>query len=68
MSADQGNSVARYNLGKMLEYGLGVSQDYAAAALLYEKAAREGQGSVPAEYKLGVFYENGYGYKWLIER
>ena len=38
---------------------MGATKDYIKAAEWYRKAAD--QGDVDAQYKLGLFYENGYG-------
>src|ERR1035437_4561401 len=52
--ADQGNSFAQQDLGKMYEMGWGVTQDYREAAKLYRRAAE--QGMFTAQYNLGVLY------------
>ena len=57
--ADQGEASAQYSLGLMYEKGLGVPQDYAAAATWYRKAAEQGDGL--AQYYLGEKYEAGLG-------
>ena len=43
----------------MYDNGLGVKQDYVAAAQWYRKAAE--QGNAPAQSNLGIMYENGRG-------
>jgi hypothetical protein len=43
----------------LYEKGLGVTQDYAAAARWYAKAAE--QGDAEAQYSIGVLYESGFG-------
>ena len=57
--AEQGDSVAQYNLGHMYDSGLGVSQDYAEAVRWYTRAAE--QGNAGAQFNLGVSYDNGQG-------
>ena len=58
-SAEQGLSVAQFNLGILYENGLGVPQDYAEAVKWYRKAAE--QGHVFAQCCLGVMYVFGQG-------
>ena len=43
----------------MYDEGQGMSQDYAAAALWFRKAAE--QGDTRAQHDLGVMYYNGHG-------
>ncbi len=50
---------AQYSLASLYDTGLGVPQDYAAAASWLRKAAD--QGHATAQYNLGVMYENGRG-------
>jgi TPR repeat protein len=50
---------AQNDLGQAYADGLGVTQDYGAAAEWYRKAAAQGQPI--AEYNLGRCYENGRG-------
>jgi TPR repeat protein len=57
--ADQGDAVAQYNLAVMYEYGQGVPQAYALAAMWYWRSAE--QGTDLAQYNLGVLYEKGHG-------
>ena len=57
--AEAGNAAAQYNLGVMYAKGQGVSQDYAAAAGWFRKAAD--QGYADAQNNLGVMYDNGTG-------
>ena len=58
-AADQGDADAQYSLASLYDTGLGVPQDYAAAASWLRKAAD--QGHATAQYNLGVMYENGRG-------
>ena len=72
--AQQGNSLAQYNLGTRYARGAGVAKDDKKAILWYRKAAK--QGNANAQYNLGVRY-GGYvlgtsisrddqqAYKWL---
>jgi TPR repeat protein len=57
--ADDGEAPSQHNLAAMLEMGAGVDQDLAAAAALYEKAAR--QHYAPAMTSLGLCYHLGRG-------
>src|SRR5690554_3388796 len=57
--AEQGNTVAQFNLGIMYDNGYGVPQDKAEAAKWYRMAAE--QGDADAQFNLGVLYDNGYG-------
>lgn len=57
--AEQGNTIAQYNVGVMYENGKGVPQDYTEALKWYRlSAARGGAG---AKYNLGGMYANGKG-------
>lgn len=58
-AADQGVVNAQYNLGVLLERGLGVPQDSAAAVAQFRKAASKGHPD--AQNALGVAYLNGAG-------
>ena len=72
IEAEQGDEFVQFNLGVMQEKGLGVPQDYKAAARWFRKAAE--QGNVNAQTNLGVMYFEGKGvvqsyedsYAWLI--
>ena len=55
--ADRGSADAEYTLGVIYNQGLGVSQDYAAAAKWYRQAAE--QGNPRAQNNLGALYSNG---------
>ena len=63
--AENGNPVAQYDLGRLLEEGLGLPQDfgpsrnYSEAATYYRKSAE--QGNWEAQMSLGQLYENGRG-------
>ena len=67
----RGNARALGRLGFRYENGLGVPQNYIAAADLYRRAAE--QGDVFAQCRLGLSYDKGHGvrqdfilaYKWL---
>jgi TPR repeat protein len=50
-----------YRRGLRADGGIGVPQDYLAAAKYYQKAAEKGH--VPAQYNLGFLYEKGMGVK-----
>jgi uncharacterized protein len=67
----RGNARALGRLGFRYENGLGVPQNYIAAAYLYRRAAE--QGDTFAQCRLGLSYDKGHGvpqdfilaYKWL---
>jgi TPR repeat protein len=59
LSAEQGHTGARYNLGNMYDFGDGVTQDYKQAVKWYKLAAE--QGDADAQFNLGVMYDNGKG-------
>ena len=67
----RGNARALGRLGFRYENGLGVPQNYIAAADLYRRAAE--QGDTFAQCRLGLSYDKGHGvpqdfilsYKWL---
>jgi len=58
-AADRGDAKAQFKLGEMYTQGQGVPQDYAKAAILFQKSAA--QGFVPAQGFLGVLYVHGVG-------
>ena len=58
-SAEQGFSVAVFNLGVMAENGVGMPADDAQAVELYRAAA--GAGLAAAQYNLGVMMAEGRG-------
>jgi localization factor PodJL len=57
--ADSGNAAAEYEMASRYAEGRLITKDFALAANLFEKAAR--QGLVPAQYKLASLYEKGIG-------
>ena len=57
--AEQGDTIAQYNLGIMYGNGRGVPQDYAEAVKWYRLAAE--QGNTHPQFNLGVMYDNGRG-------
>jgi len=58
-SANQGNSIAQYNIGLMYFNGDGVTKNYEEALKWYRKAAE--RGDADAQYSLGQMYYNGNG-------
>ena len=54
-SAEQGNSIALYNLGVCYRNGIGAAKDTSEALNLFHKAAE--QGYKHAQYNLGVLYQ-----------
>jgi uncharacterized protein len=70
-TAEAGNARAQTRLGFMHEYGHGVPQDYAMAAMWYKRAAEQGEPN--AQHLLGLLYDKGFGvpldfieaHKWL---
>jgi TPR repeat protein len=58
-AADQGNSFAQNELGKLYYVGTTIPKDYAQAAEWFRKAAE--QGLAEAQYKLGFQYDQGEG-------
>ena len=57
--AERGDAVGEARLGYLYQAGLGVQQDFAAAARWYRLAA--GKGNAAAQNNLGSLYENGQG-------
>ena len=57
--AEQGDAIARYELGVMYDTGHGVAQDYKKAANWYTLAAV--QGNARAQLGLGLMYYEGRG-------
>ena len=57
--AEQGDPVGEARLGYLYQAGLGVKQDFAAAAQWYRLAGD--QGNVAAQNNLGSLYEKGQG-------
>lgn len=58
-AAANGDVRAQFEVAAILTEGRAVPQDYAAAAVWYERAAAA--GFAPAQYRLGSLYENGNG-------
>ena len=56
-AAEEGNTAATINLGRLYEEGWGVAQDYGKACEWYQKAADA--GNAPAMLNLGWLYQNG---------
>jgi TPR repeat protein len=69
--AQLGNARPQHNLGVLYARGEGVAQNYAEAAMWYQRSAK--QGYVPAQVKIGMIYAEARGlprdlanaYKWL---
>ena len=57
--AEQGDTLAQFNLGVMYEKGRGLAQDYKTAVKWYTLSAE--QGNAYAQFNLGVMYDNGSG-------
>lgn len=57
--AERGDAAGEARLGFLYQAGLGVQQDFAAAAQWYRLAAR--QGNAAAQNNLGSLYETGQG-------
>ena len=57
--AEQGDPAGEARLGFLYQSGLGVPQDYAAAAGWYRMAA--GRGNAAAQNNLALLYQNGQG-------
>jgi hypothetical protein len=57
--AEQGDSDAQYNLGRMYDHGKGVLQNYTTAIKWYSAAAE--QGNADANFEMGRMYHNGKG-------
>ena len=58
-AAERGDAKAQSYLGDLYYNGLGVSQDFAQAAMWSRKAAE--QGDATAQFNLGLLYANGEG-------
>jgi localization factor PodJL len=58
-AAAGGDARAQFEVAAIYTEGRAVPQDFAAAAMWYERAAA--QGFAPAQYRLGSLYENGDG-------
>jgi uncharacterized caspase-like protein len=57
--AQAGDPEAQNYVGEVYEKGIGLSPDFAAAAVWYQRAAEQGYG--PAQINLGQLYETGRG-------
>ncbi len=57
--ATEGDAIAQFNLGVMLDFGQGAAQDPVQAAVWYRKAAAQGHGA--AQFNLGGLYLDGLG-------
>ncbi len=57
--AEQGDSLAQFNLGLMYYNGRGVTKDHTEAIKWYKKAAK--QGRAEAQFNLGLRYIEGQG-------
>ena len=64
-AAGKGDPGAAFEIGVRYAEGRGVTPDYAAAAIWYERAAQG--GIVPATFRLGTLYEKGLGIKKDID-
>jgi localization factor PodJL len=64
-AAADGDVRAQFEVAAILTEGRAVPQDYAAAAIWYERAAAA--GFAPAQYRLGSLYENGNGVEKNLE-
>jgi localization factor PodJL len=64
-AAANGDVRAQFEVAAILTEGRAVPQDYAAAAIWYERAGAA--GFAPAQYRLGSLYENGNGVEKNLE-
>jgi localization factor PodJL len=64
-AAADGDVRAQFEVAAILTEGRAVPQDYAAAAIWYERAAAA--GFAPAQYRLGSLYESGNGVEKNLE-
>ncbi|WP_224701096.1 peptidoglycan-binding protein [Devosia aquimaris] len=64
-AAADGDARAQFEVAAIYAEGQAIAQDYAQAAVWYERAAA--QGFVPAQYRLGNLYETGTGVEKDIE-
>ncbi|WP_137150966.1 peptidoglycan-binding protein [Devosia sp. FKR38] len=64
-AAADGDSRAQFEVAAIYAEGQAIAQDYAQAAVWYERSAA--QGFVPAQYRLGNLYETGTGVERDIE-
>ena len=59
IKTNKDDSLAQYLMGRMYEYGKGVTQDYKKAVEWYTKAAE--QGDARGQNNVGTMYDNGDG-------
>ena len=59
IKTNKDDSLAQFLMGRMYEYGLGVTMDDKKAVEWYTKAAEQGYAS--CQYNLGTMYEYGDG-------
>jgi localization factor PodJL len=64
-AAADGDAKAQFEIAAIFTEGRAVEQDYAEAAIWYERSAA--QGFVPAQYRLGNLYETGTGVEKDLE-
>lgn len=64
-SADQGNALAQFNYGFLLEKGLGVSTNTTSACSFYQKSAN--QANIKAKFRLARCHELGLNGKQNLE-
>ena len=65
-AAKKGNAEAAYNLGMMLQAGIGTQVDLRKAANWYEIAAKQGQ--LESQVNLGLLYVGGENFLQDFER
>ena len=58
-SADGGDAIAQYEIGKLYMTGLGVHKNHHTAMKYFENSANQGYGQ--AQYYLGLMYFDGKG-------
>ncbi len=58
-SAQNGNELAQFSVGKMFYYGEGVVKNYAFAMKWYRLSAKQGNSS--AQFMMAMMYKNGRG-------
>lgn len=56
-AAKKGHAAAQYQLGRMYEQGIGVSQEYRKAAALYKRAANQGHLEARAKFNEPMWCE-----------
>lgn len=65
-AAANGDARAQFEVAAIYTEGRAVTQDYAAAAMWYERSSA--QGFAPAQYRLGNLYEHGQGVEQDLEQ